>query len=518
MGHTAKIHSAAFSPDGSRLVSTSADRTVRQWDSAAGQEVEPPYDRHANEAYSAAYSPDGQWVASAGADRAIRVWRARGPARRGGPAWPHVARGRRGVHPGRPPPGLPQLPGDVGRGGRQHGAGLGRGPRATVPMLRGHTKGIYPVAYSPDGRWLASGSWDNTVRLWDTATGEPCAILPHPSFVPGVAFGPDGTWLVSASGDDDQLRIWDVATARVRKEIAFDDRAKLSATLSPTVSSDGTRVAATTVDPRSDKNRLAVFDIASSKSLFSADGSSLAYSPDGRWLAVLAPDEKTVLLLDARTHETTARFTGHENTRLQGRLQSRQPLARLVQSGSHRPPVEDRPDGWRVKVRHPLHPPPSTSTRPRAARTHRRCLRSRLPPRRHAPGHGRTRRGDLAVGPGAGRGGGAAARAQELRLVAGIQPRRRDAGVRLRGQHGSPVGYSALKTRYQARREAAALRGEAERLVERLWREKNDPAEVVEALRGDRSLSEALRHATMRAVLRRARPPDAASGHPHGPP
>jgi hypothetical protein len=64
-----------------------------------------------------------------------------------------------------------------------------------------------------------------------------------------------------------------------------------------------------------------------------------------------------------------------------------------------------------------------------------------------------------------------------------------------------------LKTRYQARREAEALRPEAERLVEKLWRQKNDPAEVVEAIRADRALSEPLRHAAQVAVLRRAMPP-----------
>ena len=64
----------------------------------------------------------------------------------------------------------------------------------------------------------------------------------------------------------------------------------------------------------------------------------------------------------------------------------------------------------------------------------------------------------------------------KLRLVAGLQPRRHDAGVRLRRQHGSPVGHGAAEVRYQARREAEALRPEAERLVEQLWRQKNDPA------------------------------------------
>ena len=75
-----------------------------------------------------------------------------------------------------------------------------------------------------------------------------------------------------------------------------------------------------------------------------------------------------------------------------------------------------------------------------------------------------------------------------------------------------------LKTRYQARREAAALRPEAERLVEQLWREKNDPAKVVEALRADQALSEALRQAAMRAVLRRVQPQEAAPANPHDPP
>ena len=74
-----------------------------------------------------------------------------------------------------------------------------------------------------------------------------------------------------------------------------------------------------------------------------------------------------------------------------------------------------------------------------------------------------------------------------------------------------------LKARYQARREAEALRPEAERLVEALWRQKNDPAEVVEALRARPRLSEPLRHAALRDVLRRAQPPEAAPGQPARP-
>ena len=64
-----------------------------------------------------------------------------------------------------------------------------------------------------------------------------------------------------------------------------------------------------------------------------------------------------------------------------------------------------------------------------------------------------------------------------------------------------------LRMRYQARREAEAMRPEADRLVEALWRQKNDAAEVVDALRADRAMGEPLRHAAQLAVLRRAMPP-----------
>ena len=75
-----------------------------------------------------------------------------------------------------------------------------------------------------------------------------------------------------------------------------------------------------------------------------------------------------------------------------------------------------------------------------------------------------------------------------------------------------------LRVRYQARREAAALRPEAERLVEQLGRQKNDASAVVEALRADGALSEPLRQAALRAVLRRAQPPTDVPGKPHDPP
>jgi WD40 repeat protein len=181
-GHTSKVLGVGFRPDGARLVTASADGTVRQWDARTGQEVEPPYDRHSAEVFAAVYSPDGQWVASAGDDRTVRVWRARG---RQDVAVLHGHTGR--VTEVAFAPGGHKLASRSSRWGTTAGDDTVRvwdvDPQTTLPVLRGHSSYVYPVAFSPDGRWIASGSFDGTVRLWDAATGEPCATLPHPGFV-----------------------------------------------------------------------------------------------------------------------------------------------------------------------------------------------------------------------------------------------------------------------------------------------------------------------------------------------
>ena len=75
--------------------------------------------------------------------------------------------------------------------------------------LTGHDGGLYEVAFSPDGRLLATASWDGTAGMWDPATGEHLRTLTgHDGAVAGVAFSPDGCLLATA-GRDGTARVWD---------------------------------------------------------------------------------------------------------------------------------------------------------------------------------------------------------------------------------------------------------------------------------------------------------------------
>jgi WD40 repeat protein len=83
-----------------------------------------------------------------------------------------------------------------------------------IHELRGHSQWVYCVAFSPDGRWLATGGWDRTIKLRDAATGEErFTIFAHEGFVLSLAFSPDSRCLASSS-EDRSVRLWEIPSSR----------------------------------------------------------------------------------------------------------------------------------------------------------------------------------------------------------------------------------------------------------------------------------------------------------------
>jgi WD40 repeat protein/predicted Ser/Thr protein kinase len=480
-GHTFKVLFLAFRHDGSRLVTAGHDGTVRQWNARTGREVEPPYDRHTAEVFVAVYSPDGQRVASAGADRTVRLWRAAGRHDQA------VLRGHTGAvqdlafsQDGRRLVSASyDLPNSQGDGTVRFWEAA---PGATLPVLAGHEEYVYPVAYSPDGRWIASGDWKHTVRLWDAATGEVCATLPHPDpgIVRALAFTPDGTRLVSGGDLGGELLVWDLSTGRIQ------GRVRSRTSVGPVaVSPDGARIAAGPYDLKVELT-MSIWDVATGRIIGTGAGTPYAFSPNGKWLAGKDAGLKTVVLWDAHTFRPVAHWRGHTREinavafdRAGGRLVSASSdhTVRLwdVATGRCLHVLEGHTDEVFTAVFHPDGTRIASGGRDRAVWLWDPASGQEVA---HLPGH-TSYIWSLAFSP------------DGKTLVSGSG----DSSVRL-------WDTEPLRVRYRARRRAETLRPAAERLVKKLFRQKKDAAAVVAALRADRSLSEPERHAAFCAVLR----------------
>lgn len=281
-GHKHTIFGLAFMPDSKVLASGSEDDTIRLWDVKSG-ECFATIQTGADQVRGLAFSPKGEILAAAHKDGTVTLW-------------------------------------------DMNSLQLQR-------TLEGHTSEVYTVSFSPDGKTLASGGFDKTVRLWNVATGKLTKTLEgHTSWVWTVSFSKDGKRLASSGGMDRTARLWNVETGKVEKvfqphgdKVRFvgilqksgkvvttsDDKwtrvweidsGKIAmkvqgygGMLSGAVSPDETLIAAS-----GGGRRVQVYDVKTGKQIAGMPGHrlavwSLAFSPDGKWLASGGVDRAVLL-------------------------------------------------------------------------------------------------------------------------------------------------------------------------------------------------------------------------------
>jgi WD40 repeat protein len=254
-GHSGSVDAVAVSPDGTRIVTASRDKTARVWEAATGKEI-ARLEGHGDYVTSAAWSPDGTRIVTGSSDKTVRVWDAK--------------------------------------------------TFAEIAILKGHTDFVTSVAVSPDGTRIVTGSFDKTARVWDAKTGDALAVLiGHAGWVGSVVVSPDGAHIVTGSHDG-TAQVWDAKTGAELAALKGHTGNVTSVAVTP----DGTRI----VTGSEDKTAR-VWDAKTFAELVILEGHTkevhcVAVSPDGTRI-VTGSSDKTVRVWDIKTGAELLTLNSH---------------------------------------------------------------------------------------------------------------------------------------------------------------------------------------------------------------
>ncbi len=294
---TAPVHDATFSPDGKLIATASWDRTVRLWNASTGQLIRV-LRGHTDYVESVRFSPHGRRLVSSSRDGTARIW--------------DVANGRQLLvlrgHKGRvysaafSPDGRFVVTASTDKTARVWDATSGK----QVLVLRGHTGAVISAVFSPHGRRIATASADHTARIWSAVSGKRLVTLKgDKSGVLDVDFSPDGQAVVTGSLDG-TARLWNTSTGQPLKLLVGDTSGIITAAFSP----HGSRVVTASAD-----ETVRIWDVSVEReaALLEGHGSGLfnaSFSPDGR-LIVTASADGTARIWDATSGVQLRVLEGH---------------------------------------------------------------------------------------------------------------------------------------------------------------------------------------------------------------
>ncbi|OQX98545.1 MAG: hypothetical protein B6I24_04985 [Bacteroidetes bacterium 4572_128] len=255
-GHTYRVNSVSFSPNGKYIISGSWDETLKLWQTESGEEIRTfkGYEYRVN---AVDYSPDGEFVISGTSDNTFKLWRIQ--------------------------------TGEI------------------IRIFKGHKSNILALAFSPDGNYIVSGSADNTLRLWDRREGKKIKKYKgHSDYVNDVDFSPDGEYFASAS-DDKTIKIWETSNKYSKKTLYGHKSFVTDIEFSP----DGRYL----ISASADKN-LILWDVDSGDTIRVFRGhtnkvNAVTFSSNGSYIASAGCDT-TVRVWETEKGRLLGTFTGHQ--------------------------------------------------------------------------------------------------------------------------------------------------------------------------------------------------------------